>query len=1081
MNGDAPRLPLTDIGDEDIDIAARICRRANAARPTDNPSRALLEDAYPAELAEQGIDPSKDGVIYSCLWNTSNAVVKTWRETGVVDYLAALAEVQADYGITIVEHDEDGTEITHEVQPERVVRSRKQVVDKRRVSFDDARMHETWIRERTETLTQQDDAPAGLLSQPPVRASLQRRARSVSSERGHPMQHASREKILYGRHQPAADQASDPDGPGDSSMLRRSEVSFEKMATLQDLREVCEHTRGLRLLRIYFDRWFDKTHLHQQYVARQHSEAERHDAKVLSQIVFDVWREKLHERQDVQRQVRVAEEAELERQTQQQQEDERMQRLEQRAEKCRGKMLLRKGLQHWFARHEVRRAELHRASKLLLAMRYFRRWKHIALENATKARSIVTRKYIRLWRERTARSHFAEEQAAAHHEEQLQRQCVKKWAKVLFDIKLEKRRIDRIKHAACKKWLDTVHRIRALEAQAVAFRSQRLVQQVFIALQVGVHRIRDLAARAQAIYAQTRLTTAFSIMRIQGRLKPLENLMTLRVNLTLERKAFATWHLQVQLAQQAADFDEKRIKRIAWHGWVDAMKCRVVTQHINARVVIESLYRWMLQERLQLFRRTADARLLRRSFAALKGMSTDLQAQLDMRAYAFAQGQHRRRLAGAMFRLHLLSRQREDAERAAVEFANSRALPAVLETWHEKTTHFTKLTRWATDARFYCLCSAALKRWREATVEHQHQRRRDAYAHVRSRYKHSLVGQCFALLQSKSAQIQSMTASIGQRARTSKSTTIAQLFATWRSCARTLQTQSLTASQLDTSRLLSSALTALTSQHARTTSLDTQAETFAHTTSLSLALSALKTLQWATFTASQQSHTALALQSRNRDQHIRHMLRHWVSQTAARRAIANAEPDIELEAEPESPSLRPASRAAARSLSRDRLRDRYTSPTRPAQGYVGSTPGYLRTPSRSRRAVGRFRPIPTPGPYTPLAFTPAYLVTATPGVQVDEGAELNMGSSPPAPTGLAQGGQVTPFAQRLREVGVVEAIPTSAITGTGAGGSRPVSVLRRGLRQSVTGGTGTGKSVRFAGAGRFSSGGTRSQDHLKSS
>ncbi|KAK6428829.1 hypothetical protein LTR95_015027, partial [Oleoguttula sp. CCFEE 5521] len=938
MNGDSGKLPLIDIGDEDIEIAARVCRRANAARPTDNPARTLLKEAYKAELAELGIDPGQDRVIFDCLWNIAHVVTEKWRSTGAVDFLEALAQEFDKHGITIVEHDDDGTEITHEAPVQLVVSSRKQIVDKRRVSFDDARMHETWIRERTETLTQQEDAPARLLSQPPVRASLQRRARSVSSERVHPTPQQARGQDPYGRLQSAADHASDPDGPGDSSMLRRSEVSFEKMATLQDLREACEHTRELRLVNAYFNRWFGNTHSHQQHVARQHSAAEAQHAKVLCQAVFDSWREAFHEKQLLQRQILEAEQAEQERQLQQQQEAERMQRLEQRAEKCRGKMLLRKGLQHWFARHEVRRAELQRASKLLLAMRYFRRWKHIALETATKARSILTRKYIGLWRARTAQSHFAEEQAAAHHEETLQRQCVKKWAKVLFDIKLEKRRIDRIKHTACRKWLDAVQKVRALEAQAAAFRSQRLVRPVFLALRAGVLRIHDLASRAQTCYAQARLTMAFSIMRIQGRLKPLENVMTLRVNLTLQRKVFATWSLQVQLAQQAADFDQKRIKRVAWHGWVDAMKCRVVTQHINARVLVESLYRWLLQERLQLFRRTADARLLHNCFAFLRGMSTDLQAQLDMRAYAFAQGQQRRRLAGAMFRLHVISRQREDAERAAVEFANSRALPAVLETWHEKTTHIMKLNRWATDARFYCLCSAALKRWRDATVEHQHQRRRDAYAHVRSRYKQRLVGQCFASLQLKSAQIQSMTASIDQRAQISQSTTVAQLFAAWRFRTQTVQAQVLTASQLDSTRLLSSALGALTSQHAQITSLDAQAETFAHTTSLSLALSALKTLQWATFTASQQSHTANALQSRNRDQHIRHMLRHWVLQTAARRAAANVEPDAELEAEPESPSLRPASRAAARSLSRDRVRDRYTSPTRPAQGYAGSTP-----------------------------------------------------------------------------------------------------------------------------------------------
>jgi protein SFI1 len=105
----------------------------------------------------------------------------------------------------------------------------------------------------------------------------------------------------------------------------------------------------------------------------------------------------------------------------------------------------------------------------------------------------------------------------------------------------------------------------------------------------------------------------------------------------------------------------------------------------------------------------------------------------------------------------------------------------------------------------------------------------------------------------------------------------------------------------------------------------------------------------------------------------------------------------------------------------------------------------MRTPSRSRRA-GRFRPIPTPGAVTPFAFDPGYLAT-TPAPFA--AAENSNGGSP-MPVGLTP--QVTPFARKLRAGGFVE---------------MPPSALRTSVLGRSGAALGTGKSVRFASAGRF--------------
>jgi protein SFI1 len=176
------------------------------------------------------------------------------------------------------------------------------------------------------------------------------------------------------------------------------------------------------------------------------------------------------------------------------------------------------------------------------------------------------------------------------------------------------------------------------------------------------------------------------------------------------------------------------------------------------------------------------------------------------------------------------------------------------------------------------------------------------------------------------------------------------------------------------------------------------------------------------------------LMVRNGEKHVKNMLRHWFMKASSLRASRLDQP-----AEPESPSIRSASRAAARSASKERFTPSHST------SYTPGTPGYMRTPSRSRRA-GRFRPIPTPGAVTPFAFDPGYLATTPAPFTAAE----NGNSNSPMPVGLTP--QVTPFARKLRAGGFAE---------------MPPSALRTSVLGRSGAAVGTGKSVRFASAGRF--------------
>jgi len=223
----------------------------------------------------------------------------------------------------------------------------------------------------------------------------------------------------------------------------------------------------------------------------------------------------------------------------------------------------------------------------------------------------------------------------------------------------------------------------------------------------------------------------------------------------------------------------------------------------------------------------------------------------------------------------------------------------------------------------------------------------------------------------------------------------------------------------------------------------------------------LKRMQWEQFTAVRRNESADALWIRNRDQHVRQMLRHWFAQAAIRR---NAQVAAAIAEEPESPSLRPASRAASRS--RSAQRSAATSP--PA-----ATPAYMRTPSRSRRG-GRFRSLPTPAPVTPFTFDASYLATTPaplppplPSFEAAQPPSPSLAAIPADDAGLdTLTPQVTPFARKLRAGGFAST-PAPSILRSSIFGRSAVQV----------GPGGTTKSVRFAGGSRFQ----RGTEHEKSS
>ncbi|KAK0319608.1 hypothetical protein LTR54_007222 [Friedmanniomyces endolithicus] len=1082
MSDNAPyQDELPDLSDEDISLLHHITTLAQQTSPPAPPFRALFA-AYDAVFAQQGVEQEHDGVVFRVLLRVGEAAREGGGRAGErgVDLVGCLKGILQAQGITVVEDEgERASEVARAGGGGGAVveglgaggssggRKKKNAV-KRRVSFDDARLDETWLSEHSRSLVAPAPRQLGqrsLLAQPARRGRLPgnisaRRARSISSQR--PATTFTRQSAPkhFQQASPSTLSDSDYDTHANPTLLfQPSQTQLEQNA------EAFASTSAVRAARHCIHIWHDKALILHQTQRQARTIATAHDQRTLLKQAFDQWRTNLSARKDAHAKALLQDQ------------------LDELASHHYRRGLISKAFSHWVLSLAYQQKQVRDAQVQILRIRYFYRWRNLAVDNAVKARSILTRKYLGVWRAKLARRQLREEQALAKCEESRVRACWRAWFWHFCSRRVEGWRENSIKRRAVETWraqlsiLDTRReRAQHLCDTNVARRALHVLRDRFTQQQQALQ-------SAETHCNRTLATRHLRTLTIRTRLEPLGRTLTLKVTLDLQRKAFRIWHLHLQLSRQATEVDRQRILQSAWTNWNDALRCRALGQRIDERVVVECLYKWVLAERGRLMRKRVEEGLARRALGTWAIRRQESSRRYQQAEQVFAERQQRRYVSSAMVKLHLAVRKREDAERAAVEFASARALPSALDALTTKFWEVQQLGKWAEDARFYTLCTRALAVWKERTTQHQYCRKRDAYARVRARIKIRVVGTCLMRWKTKTAQIRQASEAAEQMARRRVVEIGSQAFDQWRDKNAQIRQMAEQAEMMDRQKLIVPTFSALTTRFADLALFNDRAETFKRESDLAVLAAALKRLQWAQFTAARRAESAEALWARNRDAHVRNIVRLWAAQTTslrqARHAVATTGSGEQDDEEPESPSLRPASRAASRSRAPAREQGFPSSP--PMVGAV-ATPAYLRTPSRSRRA-GRFRPLGTPAAGTPFAFEVGYLATTPaplPALSILGGEGSGEGVLTP---------QVTPFARKLRAGGFGNAqvrhpdarLGTGAGYGVHGGTETPAPALKNSVFGRSVLGTATAKSVRFAGASRFGSAGTGGNGHMKSS
>lgn len=1021
----------------EIETLYQICLSAsNSSHP---PFKALFVE-YDAFVEDEGIDPAHEAVLFRWICEVGDSTKKHIAAGERVDLIHILRTILAAQGVETVLDDEDEQDDTRSLRVSNTPPKKQQESrPRRRVSFGDAHVEETWLSEHSDFAHPQP-APAQrtVLKQPPGWGRdvvTTQRARSTSSSR--PFQSRHHAPKHYQEGSPSSYHGSELEEQQPTLRFDVSQTQLEQNA------EAFRDTTELRTARRYLHIWHDQALALQSSRAQSRLFAGNHDRRKLLKESLDTLIATCAERKQKREQILQAEQLERQAQAREQQRLVRLDAiLAERLDKLR-RDILHDAFTHWYKELRYQIGIQEDAKRKILKLRYFYRWRRLTLDNAAKARTIISRKYLRKWRENTARSQLVDKQAEAHFEESLAKRCLKAWFWNFCSKRVETWRQQRLLRGSFDAWVARLQGRWTEEDQAAVFHEARVGNAVLKSLRQRKDELQQASQTAESLYRRTLTIRCFALMKVKAKLAPREKTVSVKIELDLKRKALKIWQMHLSLTRQAYEVDRKRILQAAWTSWNDGLRCRALGQRIDERILVENLYRWVLQARLKAHKRAKEQRLLAKAMRTWHQQLHDMRAVLEQAMTSFESSQRWRILRFGMVRLNIALRTREDAERAAIEFSNSRAMPNVLDVWKQRTEHARMLAKWAADARFYCLTTRTLALWRERTEEHKHRRRREAYTQIRTRVKLRMVRRCFNSLRVRTDQVRSMREDAERSAQARAFNIGTEAFDKLRQKAELCAELDAQATAMDHQKLLGSALSALVNEHVDIGALLQQAAHFRQETDLALLAGALKRMQWATFTAARRAESADALWARNRDQHVKNMIRHWALQASASRAAKNQERAYD------SPSLRPASRAAARSAEKQIL------PSSPPT--AAATPGYMRTPSRSRRAP-RFKPLPTPAHITPFNFDQRYLsTTPAPLANVRPEADYEAADASDVFEGLTP--QITPFARKLRASGITPArVPQSALKS---------SVFGR----STAGGT--NKSVRFAGAGRFGAGKAR--------
>jgi protein SFI1 len=413
--------------------------------------------------------------------------------------------------------------------------------------------------------------------------------------------------------------------------------------------------------------------------------------------------------------------------------------LECRAKRARDLFLLSKAFTHWAtsASDEIQRTSV--ARRHILRTRFFKAWREITAVNELKVRRHVLRKFFISWRRRQIDTVDRKEDSVTLFHESLVKRIFWSWFWAFCDRRAPIWWADRSKRRYLAAWTVKSQNFREICTGAVSNRQQHTKSLACSIWAQHLQEVREQYNKSTVLHKKTLCARALSSWRRYHILLPSSRQVYENVEWGLITKTFKIWLLRTRQERQAGELDRNKVKREAWIAWNDKVRCRALQLHISDRNMVQSLYKWVLAERLNLACRLADQKLLRGSLLhtiyASKSSFRQTISNVDI-----ARRFHEYNVTHSIFqrwRSHL-KRQRE-LEQCASMFSSSPIQAETLFKWSRYMQNARQLHIWATDANFYFIGRKVLKKWQNSTEISKREKRRVTYAYIRRQNKLNLA------------------------------------------------------------------------------------------------------------------------------------------------------------------------------------------------------------------------------------------------------------------------------------------------------------------------------------------------------
>ena len=789
-------------------------------------------------------------------------------------------------------------------------------------------------------------------------------SRSSNGDLGLQLHGVSPEVHANGRRQSNIQAKVDAQSISDRSLDERSltQLSEDKQPLYQVPREALYHHSDTQLLRdaITFQHYHVRSIVRDAVskwrvaalISRNHhitmeETAAAHDAGILMSQGLEHWRLMLHAKR-------------------QKQETERFfNHMERRAGKARDLYLLTKAFTHWAqcAADEVQRTSV--ARRHILRTKYFNAWRDITAVNDLKVRRQRLVKFYGFWKKRSVQTLVDDSRAISVYRENLGETVYWRWFWMFCERRAPEWRAGRLQKKYFSRWALNAQRNLNQQERVTAYRSETMVRTILSQWLEQTRTVLSFQKQAILFRQQRVLANRIAAWQLQTYQAPLARQMSTSVDWRIARSVFATLVARLRAEQLAASVNRLRIMRNIWTNWNDRLRWQTLAHRVDDRIVLQTLYKWVLAERLVLFRRLYEKHLKQRTLTMVSNRWAISRDQRHNSSRMIEDAQIKRCLSSAMTRWKQHTQQQRQHQQLAFEFHAPRVAQEVLNSWLVKVRHVRDLQRWARDANFYFLTTKSIKRWQGAIVEARRQKRRNAYAQIRRRVKMSLARSLFCKWRNQATHVLDLQ----KKALHTDSIRLLALgtglFDHWKSRFFATLDGHYQADRFYETNLVHQRLQTWTVQVRLCLEMEKQAYVYAEMHVSNIAFGSLRKLSLRVFELRRREETANSFKEWNQKRHFRSVLRHWQAKAAERNVQASINTAPPLETGHLSPDGRAGDGITGRAEDWTAFDEGFNIgdwiPAVEAQSSTTPLPGYLSTPSkRAARARALVRGSTTP-------------------------------------------------------------------------------------------------------------------------